>query len=71
VVVELAERLGAPGTSDASRAPLAKELLRVRGELLRDVEDPDDPVAEIKRRAEAKRAAAGGESGGNGPCRVD
>ena len=58
MVVELAKFLGAPTTSDASRASLSKELLRVRAELLRDVPDPDDPIDRLKARAQAKRAAA-------------
>src|SRR6202011_4607701 len=64
VAVALAEFIGAPGTSDASRAPMSRELLKIRAELLREVPDPDDPVEQLKRRAQAKRAPTRAEPAG-------
>lgn len=56
LALELAKRIDAAGTSDASRAPMSKEFLRIREELLRAVPDPDDPIEQLKARA--------GEEGG-------
>jgi hypothetical protein len=53
-----AQRLDDPATSDASRSPLSREFSRLREEALRDVAGPDDPVEQIRRRAQAKRAEA-------------
>ena len=55
---ELAERISAPGTSDSARAPLSRELMRLRSEMLRGVSTPGDPVDQIGARAQAKRVQA-------------
>jgi hypothetical protein len=44
LALDLAERIEAPTTSDASRAPMAREVMRLREQLLRTVVDEDDPV---------------------------
>ena len=56
-----AQRLDDPATSDASRSPLSKEFSRLRAEALRGVAGPDDPLEQIRRRAQAKRAEASAE----------
>jgi hypothetical protein len=64
LALALAVRIDSDRTSDASRAPMAREFSRLRGELLRDV-PAGDFVDELKRRRDeilaANRAAHGGD----------
>jgi hypothetical protein len=55
LALDLAQRIDAPNTSDASRAPMAREVMRLRAELLRTVVDEDDPVHILQQRVAAKK----------------
>jgi len=54
LVLDLAERIEAPNTTDSSRAPMAKELLRIREQLLHSAVDEMDPLHILQQRRETK-----------------
>jgi hypothetical protein len=56
LVLDLAQRIDSPNTSDSSRAPLAREVMKMRDQLLRTVVDENDPLEILQERRRAKRS---------------
>ena len=54
LVLDLAERIEAPNTTDSSRAPMARELMRLREQLLRSAVDELDPLHVLQQRRQTK-----------------
>ncbi len=55
LVLDLAQRIEAPNTSDSSRAPMARELMRLRQQLLHSaVDDELDPLHILQQRRQTK-----------------
>jgi hypothetical protein len=56
LALDLAQRIDAPNTSDSSRAPMAREVMRLREQLLHTAApDPNDPVHILQQRVRAQR----------------